>query len=215
MTATSAGRATTISQPPSPNFVAVTTTAAIPVSSAPKPLSAALPCRPRGRSRRQCRTMPNCERVKPTKTPIANSGTRVFMSPSETMSRRQRSHPGRHRDGDVEHVVHDQRRARDQGRAAAEVGPADAVRAAAVRERGDHLPVGQRQDAEQQRDAQRHRHGEAEPGAARHGQHDDDGFGAVRHRRHRVQGQRRQAAHHGQPVPVGLFGGFRLPQGRC
>ncbi|WP_409496847.1 SDR family NAD(P)-dependent oxidoreductase [Amycolatopsis sp. cmx-11-12] len=40
-----------------------------------------------GRGRRQCRTIPAWESVNPTNTPIANSGTRVFMSPSVMTSR--------------------------------------------------------------------------------------------------------------------------------
>lgn len=46
------GRASTMSQAPSVNLVAVTTTAATPVSSAPNPLSAAFPCQPDVRCRR-------------------------------------------------------------------------------------------------------------------------------------------------------------------
>ncbi len=73
-------------QAPSVNLVPVTTMVATPVSSAPKPFSSALPCQPSQRSRYQCLTMPTWQMVKPTKTPIANSGTRLFTSPPEPTS---------------------------------------------------------------------------------------------------------------------------------
>ena len=68
------------------NFDAVTTTAATPVRIAPKPLRASLNRHPVGRVSHQCRTMPACDNVNPTNTPIANSGTSVFMSPRAPIS---------------------------------------------------------------------------------------------------------------------------------
>ncbi len=73
-------------QAPSVNLVPVTTSAATPVSSAPKPFSAAFHRQPDGRPRSQCRTMPTWQTVKPTNTPIENSGTRLLTSPPEPTS---------------------------------------------------------------------------------------------------------------------------------
>ena len=42
---------------------------------------------PGPRCSRQCRTMPAWDRVKPTNTPIANSGISAWVSPRATTSR--------------------------------------------------------------------------------------------------------------------------------
>ena len=55
---------------PSCAFVTATTTSTMPVTTAPKPLIEALVLQPGPRNRRQCATIPACDSVKDTKTPI-------------------------------------------------------------------------------------------------------------------------------------------------
>ena len=55
---------------PSAAFVVATITRTIPVTIAPNPLIAALVRQPVPRSVRQCSTIPACESVKDTNTPI-------------------------------------------------------------------------------------------------------------------------------------------------
>ncbi len=112
----------------------------------------------------------------------------------------QRGDPGGHRDGHVEDVVDDQAGARHQARPASEVGLGDAVRAAALGEAGDHLPVREGEDGEQGRDRQRDRERVADPARAREGENQHDRLGPVRHRRQGIERQRRQAADHAETV---------------
>ena len=76
----------------------------------------------------------------------------------------------------------------------------DRVGAAAIRERLDHLAVGDHQDDQQQHDRERDRQGVVQRCHAGRGQHDEDGLRTVRHRGQRVQGQRGQALQGGQLV---------------
>ena len=59
---------------PSCALVTATTISTMPVTSAPVPLMAALVFHPGPRSCRQCTTMPACDSVKDTNTPIMYSG---------------------------------------------------------------------------------------------------------------------------------------------
>ena len=76
----------TISHAPSVNLLTSSIASAASVNTAPTPLMTARVRQPSVRFSRQCRTMPVCERVKPTNTPIANSGTSACVSPFETTS---------------------------------------------------------------------------------------------------------------------------------
>ncbi len=59
----------------------------MPVTSAPNPLMAALVFQRDPRIRRQCTTIPACDKVKDTKTPTMYSGMSEWVSPPYTMSR--------------------------------------------------------------------------------------------------------------------------------
>ena len=62
--------ATVTIQAPSPNFVWMTSRVTTPVTTAPRPLTAAFRCHPGSRRRHQWRTIPVCESVNAVKTPI-------------------------------------------------------------------------------------------------------------------------------------------------
>ena len=113
---------------------------------------------------------------------------------------RQRGHPGRDADGGVQHVVDGERGGRDQAGRAAQVPLGHRVGAAAARERGDDLPVGDDQHDQQHHDGQRDRQRVVQPDGARRGQHDDDGLGTVGDGGERVEGEGGQALQRGQPV---------------
>ena len=78
-----------LSHAPSPSFAIVTTTSVTPVASAPVAFMSTLlrAARSFGR-RRQCCTIPTCERVNEASAPIANKGFRRSVIPSKTTSRR-------------------------------------------------------------------------------------------------------------------------------
>ena len=69
------------------NLLISSIASATAVSTAPRPLMAARPAQPSPRCSRQCLTMPAWDRVNPTNTPMANSGTSAWVSPRETTSR--------------------------------------------------------------------------------------------------------------------------------
>ena len=86
-----------------------------------------------------------------------------------------------HADRRVQHVVHDQRRRRDQRRDPAQVALGDRVGAAAARERLDDLAVGEDQGGQQHDDRRGHRQAVAQPRGTRRDQHDQDRLGPVGH----------------------------------
>jgi hypothetical protein len=67
---TSTGIMTMMIHAPSAAFVIATMTSTTPVTIAPNPLIAALLRHPGSRSRRQCNTIPACDSVNDTNTPI-------------------------------------------------------------------------------------------------------------------------------------------------
>ena len=77
----------TISQAPSVNLLTSSMTVVAAVSRAPTPLTTARAIQPSDRSALQCLTMPTWDSVKPTNTPMANSGTSACVSPSAATSR--------------------------------------------------------------------------------------------------------------------------------
>ena len=89
-----------------------------------------------------------------------------------------------------------------QARLASEMPARDGVRAAAVGEGGDHLPVGDHEHAEQRDDREGHRQRVLQADGARGDEHDDDRLGAVGDRRQRVEGQGGQALQCGKPGSV-------------
>jgi len=65
------GMISTTIHAPCVNFVTICTMDTSAVATAPIPLSAARRCHPGSRARNQCITMPACDSVKQTNTPIA------------------------------------------------------------------------------------------------------------------------------------------------
>ena len=72
---------------PSCAFVAATTRSTMPVTSAPTPFTSALVAQPGPRRRHQWTTMPACDSVKDTNTPIMYRGISACVSPRKTISR--------------------------------------------------------------------------------------------------------------------------------
>ncbi len=121
---------------------------------------------------------------------------------------RQRGHAGGDGDGDVQHVVEDQRTGRDQARTPSQVRLRHGIGATAVRERRDDLAVRGHQHRQQPRDGQRHGQREPKPVPTCGRKYEHDGLGPVRHRRHRVQGQGSEPGDSGQLVPGAGIGRF-------
>ncbi len=116
---------------------------------------------------------------------------------------RDRGNAGRHRHGDREHVVDEQRAARDERGRDAEVLPRHDVRAAAARIGEEGLAVARRDDGEQHDDDQRQRHQVAEGEHARHGHQDEeDLLGRVGRGGDRVRGEDRQGDDLAEPLMV-------------
>ena len=83
---TATGTSTITSQAPWVNLVTPMISVTMPVITAPTPLMTAERRHPRSRSRRQCTTMPACERVKLVNTPTAYSGISFSTLPLNTSS---------------------------------------------------------------------------------------------------------------------------------
>ena len=77
----------TISHAPSVNLLTSSINVVARVRTAPTALIAARVDQPGDRSALQCLTMPTWDRVKPTNTPMANSGTSACVSPLDATSR--------------------------------------------------------------------------------------------------------------------------------
>ena len=76
----------TTTQAPAVNLLTSSMMMVTKVRTAPSPLMAARRIQPGWRCACQCRTMPAWDRVKPTNTPMANSGMSAWVSPSEATS---------------------------------------------------------------------------------------------------------------------------------
>ena len=119
---------------------------------------------------------------------------------------------GGHRDRDGQHVVDQQGAGRDQRGVAAEVGPADRVRAAAVRVGVAGLPVGGDDHDEQHDDGSGHPRGQVQQRQRRRGSStEQDLLGRVRVGRQRVAAEDRQRQLLGQQR---LARGCSLRRGR-
>ena len=99
-----------------------------------------------------------------------------------------------------EHVIDHQRACRQECEGAAEVGLGHRVSAPAVRVRGDHLRVGEDQQAEHRRDHQGQRHRKAQRAGASREQHKHHRLRPVGDARERVEAERGQPPRHVEVV---------------
>jgi hypothetical protein len=102
-------------------------------------------------------------------------------------SRRQCADSGCDGDGNGECVVDDQRCAGDKAGPGAKVGTGYRIRATPSRIGIDDLSVGEDQDRQQDNDGYGDRQDNVKSTTSRHSQHDDDRFGAIRHRGQSVE----------------------------
>jgi len=72
---------------PAENFVTTCTTDTTAVAAAPTPFSHAFHFQPGSRHLNQCTTMPACDSVKQTNTPMAYSGISALVSPLKIRTR--------------------------------------------------------------------------------------------------------------------------------